>query len=63
MYGIDQLSKREDYIHLVEFVYNNGYQASLKMSPFETLYGRMCNTPVSWDNQTNRVVYWVRFVE
>jgi hypothetical protein len=26
------------------------------MSPFETLYGRKCNTPVSWDNPTDRVV-------
>ena len=26
------------------------------MSPFEALYGRMCNTMVSLDNPTNRVV-------
>ena len=56
MYVMDQLSKSEDYIHLVEFAYNNGYHASLKMSPFETLYGRKCNTPVSWDNPTDRSV-------
>jgi hypothetical protein len=56
MYVMDQQSKWEDYIHLVNFVYNNGYQASIKMSPFETLYGRKCNTPVSWDNPTDRVV-------
>jgi hypothetical protein len=43
-------SKWEDYIHLVEFSYNNGYQFSLKMIPFEALYGRKCNTPVRWDN-------------
>jgi hypothetical protein len=48
MYVMDQPSKWEDYIHLVEFSYNNGYQASLKMSPFEALYGRKCNTLVSW---------------
>jgi len=39
---------------LVEFSYNNGYQAYLKMSPFEALYGRKCNTLVSWDNPINR---------
>jgi hypothetical protein len=40
MYVMDKPSKWEDYLHLVEFVYNNGYQNSLKMSPFEALYGR-----------------------
>jgi len=27
-----------------EFSYNNSYQASLGMSPFEALYGRKCRT-------------------
>jgi hypothetical protein len=26
------------------------------MSPFKALYGRQCNTPVSWDNLADRVV-------
>ena len=46
----------EDYIHLVDFSYNNGYQESLKMNLFEALYGRRCKTPVRWDNPTDRVV-------
>jgi hypothetical protein len=56
MYVMDKPSKWEDYLHLVEFAYNNGYQTSLKMSPFETLYGRKCNKPVSWDNLVGRAV-------
>jgi hypothetical protein len=56
MYVIDQPSKWEDYIHLVEFSYNNGYLASFKMSPFEVLYGRKCNTLVSWENLADRAV-------
>jgi hypothetical protein len=43
MYVMEKLSKWED-LHLVEFAYNNGYQASLKMSPFEALYDRKGNT-------------------
>jgi transposase InsO family protein len=29
-----------------EFSYNNSYQKCLKMSPFEVLYGRKCQTPL-----------------
>jgi hypothetical protein len=31
-----------------EFSYNNNYQESLKMAPFEMLYGRRCQTPLFW---------------
>jgi hypothetical protein len=31
-----------------EFSYNNSYQESLKMAPFEVLYGRRCRTPLFW---------------
>jgi hypothetical protein len=34
-----------------KFSCNNIYQASLKMAPFEALYGRKCRTPLYW-NQT-----------
>jgi hypothetical protein len=32
-----------------EFSDNNSYQASLKISPFQALYGRNCRTPLHWD--------------
>jgi hypothetical protein len=32
---------------LVVFAYNNSYKASLKMAPFEALYGRRCRTPLN----------------
>jgi hypothetical protein len=35
-------------LSLVEFSYNNIYQASLKMAPFDALYGRRCHTPFNW---------------
>ena len=50
MYVINNPIKWEDYVHLVEFAYTNGYQASTRMSPFEVLYGRKCGTPVTWDS-------------
>ena len=33
---------------LVEFTYNNSYQASIGMKPYEALYGRRCKTPLCW---------------
>jgi hypothetical protein len=38
----------------VEFSHNNSYQASLKMSPCEALYGRKCRTPLYWDQTGER---------
>ena len=56
MYVMDKLAKWEDYLHLVEFSYNNGQQASLGISPYEALYGRRCRTLVTWDNPMNRIL-------
>jgi hypothetical protein len=63
MYVMDKPSKWEDYLHLVEFSYNNGYQASLKMSPVEAIYGRKCNTLVSWDNPVDKAVVGPEFLK
>ncbi|XP_043811844.1 uncharacterized protein LOC122723519 [Manihot esculenta] len=38
----------ERYLPLIEFAYNNSYQASIKMAPYEALYGRKCRTPLCW---------------
>ena len=37
-------------------MYNNHYQASAKLSPFEVLYGRKCNTPITWSNPVDRLM-------
>ena len=34
------------YISLIEFTYNNNYQSSIGMAPYEALYGRRCRTPM-----------------
>ena len=56
MYVKDHLGRWEGYLHLVEFAYNNNYQASARFSPFKILYGRKCNTPISWSNLVDRLV-------
>jgi hypothetical protein len=40
--------KWDECLPLVEFSYNNSYQESIKMTPFEALYGRRCRTPLNW---------------
>ena len=56
MYFMNNPTKWEYYLHLIEFAYNNIYQTSTKMSPFEVLYGQKCITPVTWDNPVDRLM-------
>jgi hypothetical protein len=49
--------KWDKHLPLAEFSYNNSYQESIKMSPFEALYGRPCCTPLSWSESGERVVF------
>jgi transposase InsO family protein len=47
----------DKYISLAEFSYNNNYQSSLKMAPFEALYGRRCRTPLNWSQAGEREIF------
>ena len=38
----------EEHLPLVEFAYNNSYQASIQIVPYEALYGRPCRSPICW---------------
>ena len=40
----------------MEFSYNNSYQASIKMAPYEALYGRPCRSPSCWIESKDRLV-------
>jgi hypothetical protein len=46
--------KWDDCLPLAEFSYNNSYQESIKMAPFEALYGRRCRTPLNWSEPGER---------
>jgi hypothetical protein len=56
MYVMEQQMCWEEFLPLVEFSYNNSYQSIVKMGPFEFLYGRSCQTPLSWDRIEDRVL-------
>ena len=54
---LDYGSSWDDNLPYAEFSYNNSYQTSLKMAPFEALYRRRCRTPLSWDEVGDRQLF------
>ena len=40
--------KWDKCLNLAEFSYSNSYQESIRMAPFEDLYGKKCRTSLNW---------------
>ena len=53
---LDHLGSWDEVLPLVEFTYNNSYQASIWMVPYEALYGRRCRTPLCWHQDDESVL-------
>jgi len=53
----------EEHLSLVEFTYNNSYQATIGMAPFEALYGRKCRTPLYWKEVGDKKLYRAELVQ
>ena len=53
---IDYEGSWDRHIPLVEFVYNNSFQSSIEMAPYEVLYGRKCRTPLCWTELSEKKV-------
>ena len=45
---LDLKGSWEEHLPLVEFAYNNSYQASIQMAPYEALYRRPCRFLICW---------------
>jgi hypothetical protein len=52
-YGTDW----ERSLPFAEFSYKNNFQASLRMAPFEALYGRKCRTLLAWSEVGERTLF------
>ncbi|WVZ93945.1 hypothetical protein U9M48_039894 [Paspalum notatum var. saurae] len=50
-------TKWDECLPLAEFAYNNSYQKSFEMAPFEALYGRRCRTPLKLSEPGERVTF------
>ena len=46
----------EEQFPLMEFAYNNSYQVSVRMAPYEALYGRPCRSPLCWTEVEERSI-------
>ena len=53
----------ESNLPYAEFSYNNIYQASINMSPFEALYGRRCQTALMWSNVGEKTLEGPAFIK
>ncbi|XP_070028901.1 uncharacterized protein [Nicotiana sylvestris] len=45
---IDFRGSWDQFLPFAEFVYNNSYQSSNQMAPYEALHGRQYRSPVGW---------------
>ena len=48
---------------LTEFSYNNSYQESIRMAPFEALYGKKCRTPLNLVEVGDRGYFGPNFIK
>src|SRR6185312_4090346 len=49
--------KWDECLPLAKFAYNNSNQESIRMAPFEALYGRKCRTPLNWSEAGERTFF------
>ncbi|KAA0045448.1 pol protein [Cucumis melo var. makuwa] len=48
-YALEFPGSWDSHLHLMEFAYNNSFQATIGMAPFEALYDKCCRSHVRWD--------------
>ena len=52
-----------DHLSLVEFTYNNSYQANIGMAPYEVFCGKKCRTLLCWDKVGERKLDDIELIE
>ena len=53
---LDLKGSWEEHLPLVEFAYNNSYQASIQMKPYEALFERPCRSLICWIEMRERSI-------
>jgi hypothetical protein len=62
-YALQHGSSWDKSLPYADFSYDNNYQASLKMLPFEALYGRKCRTPLFLDQTRGRQFFGPKLIQ
>ena len=60
---LDRTASWESSLGLIEFTYNNSWHSTIKMAPFEALYGRKCRSPICWDENADKILLGPELVE
>ena len=60
---IDYEGSWDRHIPLVEFMYNNSFQSSMGMAPYEALYGRKCRTSLCWMKLSEKKVIGLDLIQ
>ncbi|GKV24406.1 hypothetical protein SLEP1_g34021 [Rubroshorea leprosula] len=60
---IDKENSWDHHLPLLEFAYNNSYHASIKMAPYEALYGRRCKSPICWTDVGERSLLGLELIQ
>ncbi|WRX31632.1 Integrase [Theobroma cacao] len=60
---IDFIGSWDKHLPLVEFAYNNSFQSSIGMAPYEALYGRKCRTSLCWNEVGERKLVNVELID
>ena len=55
--------KWDECLTLARFSYNNSYEESVRMAPFEALYGKKCRTPLNWVEVEDRGYFGPDFIK
>ena len=62
-YAISFPKKWDECLTLGEFSYNNSYQESIRMAPFEALNGKKCRTPLNWVEVDDHGYFGLNFIK
>ena len=60
---IDYEVSWDKHIPLIEFVYNNSFQSSIGMVPYEAFYGRKCRTPLCWTDLSEKKIIGLDLIQ